>query len=69
MNCLVRSPAYASLVQQNLTAVKCWYYDTALAAGTEEVPKNLPPEKIPEDILTYQRSGCLHSVGHKHFSV
>ena len=53
----------------NTLRFKCWYYDTALAAGTEEVPKNLPPEKIPEDILTYQRSGCLHSVGHKHFSV
>ena len=23
---------------------KCWYYDTALAAGTEEVPKNMPEE-------------------------
>jgi len=23
---------------------KCWYYDTALTAGTEEVPKNMPEE-------------------------
>ncbi len=49
----------------NTLRFKCWYYDTALAAGTEEVPKNLPPEEIPEDILAYQRSGCLNNSGHK----
>jgi len=26
---------------------KCWYYDTALAAGTEEVHKNMPLENMP----------------------
>ena len=49
----------------NTLRFKCWYYDMALSAGTEEVPKNLPPEEIPEDILTYQRSGCLVSVEQK----
>lgn len=47
----------------NTLRFKCWYYDTALSAGTEEVPKNLPPEEIPEDVLTYQRSGCLNEIG------
>lgn len=45
----------------NTLRFKCWYYDTALAAGTEEVTKNLPPEEIPEDIRAYRRSGCLNS--------
>lgn len=46
----------------NTLRFKCWYYDTALSAGTEEVPRNLPPEKIPEDILRYRHSGCLNNV-------
>ena len=46
----------------NTLRFKCWYYDTALSAGTEEVPKNLPPEEIPEDILRYRHSGCLNNV-------
>lgn len=46
----------------NTLRFKCWYYDMALSAGTEEVPKNLPPEKIPEDILRYRHSGCLNNV-------
>ncbi len=45
----------------NTLRFKCWYYDTALAAGTEAVPKSLPQSEIPEDILAYQRSGCLKS--------
>lgn len=46
----------------NTLRFKCWYYDTALSAGTEEVPRNLPPEEIPEDILRYRHSGCLNNV-------
>ncbi|WP_195199929.1 MerR family transcriptional regulator [Faecalispora jeddahensis] len=46
----------------NTLRFKCWYYDTALSAGTEEVPKNLPPEEIPADILRYRHSGCLNNV-------
>ena len=33
---------------------KCWYYDTALAAGTEDVVKNLPEDKIPEELRKYR---------------
>jgi DNA-binding transcriptional MerR regulator len=29
---------------------KCWYYDTALAAGTADVHNCMKPEDIPEDI-------------------
>ncbi len=43
----------------NTLRFKCWYYDTALDAGTEAAPKNLPPEKIPEEIRHYRRSDCL----------
>lgn len=46
----------------NTLRFKCWYYDKALSAGTEEVPRNLPPEEIPEDILRYRHSGCLNNV-------
>ena len=28
---------------------KCWYYDTALAAGTEDAPKNMPAEDVPPE--------------------
>ena len=33
---------------------KCWYYDTAIAAGTEEAVKNLPEEEIPEELREYK---------------
>ena len=35
---------------------KCWYYDTALAAGTEDVPKSISAEQIPEEIKGYKRT-------------
>ncbi|MEL7623152.1 MAG: MerR family transcriptional regulator [Clostridiales bacterium] len=47
----------------NTLRFKCWYYDTALTAGTEDAPRNLPQSQIPEDILACQRSGCLNSLG------
>ncbi len=28
---------------------KCWYYDTACEAGTEDAPKNTPIDELPED--------------------
>lgn len=49
----------------NTLRFKCWYYDTALSAGTEEAPKNLPPEQIPEEIQTCRHSGCLNHAGQK----
>ncbi|MFV0362358.1 MAG: MerR family transcriptional regulator [Suipraeoptans sp.] len=30
---------------------KCWYYDTAVAAGTEDVVKNMPLDQVPDEIL------------------
>lgn len=27
---------------------KCWYYETACEAGTEDAPRNLPIEELPE---------------------
>lgn len=27
---------------------KCWYYQTALTAGTEDAPKNMPLDDLPE---------------------
>lgn len=38
----------------NMLRYKCWYYDTAVAAGTEDIVKNLPIDKIPEDIRGYK---------------
>lgn len=40
----------------NIINYKCWYYDTALAAGTEEAAKNTPRAKIPADIQKYKRN-------------
>lgn len=34
---------------------KCWYYDTALEAETEEVPKNMAFENVPEEVRAYKR--------------
>ena len=33
---------------------KCWYYDTAAAAGTEDAVRDLPDEAIPEDLRDYR---------------
>lgn len=43
-------------MQQNLNLLKykCWYYDKAVAAGTEDVVKNLSDEEIPENIRAYR---------------
>ena len=34
---------------------KCWYYETAKAAGTTAVPRNMPLEDIPEPYRTARR--------------
>lgn len=39
---------------KNRLKYKCWYYDTAIAAGSEEVVKNLPVDEIPEDVRDYK---------------
>lgn len=38
----------------NTLQYKCWYYDTAIAAGTEGAVKNLPADRIPEEIREYR---------------
>lgn len=38
----------------NTIKYKCWYYDTAIAAGTEEAVKNLSVEEIPEEVRAYK---------------
>jgi len=40
----------------NLIKFKCWYYDTALAAGTEDAPKSICPEDRPAEIKDLQIS-------------
>ena len=44
-------------LQKTISAIKfkCWYYDTALEAGTEKVPQNMPTEEMPEEIQRYKR--------------
>lgn len=39
-------------LQQTLDFItyKCWYYDTALEAGTADVPHSMPLEDMPPDI-------------------
>lgn len=34
---------------------KCWYYETAKAAGTTTVPDNLPDEQIPAELLAIRK--------------
>ena len=39
---------------KNMLKYKCWYYDTAIAAGSEEAVKNLPIDEIPENMMKYK---------------
>ncbi len=39
---------------KNRLKYKCWYYDTAIAAGSEEAVRNLPVDEIPEDVRDYK---------------
>lgn len=43
-------------LQQTMNTIryKCWYYDTALLAGTEEKVRDLPAEEIPEKLRGYK---------------
>lgn len=44
-------------LQETLDTVnfKCWYYETAKAAGTTEVPNQMPDEKLPPKIREIRR--------------
>jgi len=34
---------------------KCWFYDTAVAAGSTDAPKNIKSEDLPEEIRELKR--------------
>lgn len=40
----------------NIIAYKRWYYETALAAGTEKIHERLTEKDLPDEILGYKRS-------------
>lgn len=48
-------------LQKTLNAVsyKCWFYDTAVQTGSEEVPKKLRPEELPPEILRLREESGL----------
>ncbi len=33
---------------------KCWYYETAVEAGSEGLPKNMPVDDLPEDVKKWK---------------
>lgn len=38
---------------------KCWYYDTAIKYGSEDVVKNMTVDDMPEDIkIAFENSHC-----------
>lgn len=39
---------------RNMLKYKCWYYDTAVASGTEEAVKDLSIDEIPEEVRDYK---------------
>ena len=39
---------------KDMIRFKCWYYDTAVAAGTEAVMRDLTPEQIPEELRGFK---------------
>ena len=49
-------------LQQTLNTLdyKCWYYETALKAGTTDVLQNMPIEDIPEQFQEVRQNlTCL----------
>lgn len=45
-------------IQKTLDMIryKCWFYDTALKAGSESAPKNIPTAELPAEIKTLKES-------------
>lgn len=39
---------------------KCWFYDTAVEAGTADVPRNMKPEQLPEKIRRLKEKISLY---------
>ncbi len=55
-------------LQKTLNAVsyKCWFYDTAVAAGSEEIPQKMKQEDLPPEIRRMKaESGLFDSNGKK----
>lgn len=52
-----RIPDQMAALQQTLDVVeyKCWYYETARQAGSEEIPKDMPDEQLPEKFRAVRR--------------
>ena len=40
---------------------KCWYYDTAAEAGTCDVPRTMPEEEMPSEIVDILKKCHIHS--------
>jgi len=38
---------------------KCWFYDSAVAAGSADVPKSMKPEELPKNILAMKSNAGL----------
>ncbi len=38
----------------NILKYKSWYYDTAIAAGTEDAVRNISEDKVPEELRNYK---------------
>ncbi len=45
----------------SLLEYKCWYYETARKAGTEDAVRNLPDDSIPEK---YRDAKCRLNISH-----
>lgn len=54
----VRIEQQMAELQKTLDVVnyKCWYYETAKKAGSEDVPKNMPDEELPENLRAIRHS-------------
>lgn len=39
-----------------LLKFKCWFYETAIANGTADVPRNMPLEQLPEEFRAVKES-------------
>ena len=43
-------------IQQTMEMIqyKCWYYETAVENGSEDVPRNMPIDSLPEDVKKWK---------------
>lgn len=59
-----RVKAQMEALQQTLDVVefKCWFYETAKAAGDESVPDQMPDEELPEKLRAVRKRLRANSV-------